>query len=75
MKAEHSTSGVERTVLGPIHRLWCFLFGWIYYAVKGMWGPAALSFLTANGLLVIMPLWNKSIVRSWYEKHGWRVHD
>ena len=44
MKAEHPTSGVTRDVIGALHRLWCFLFGWIYYAAKGMWGPAVLSF-------------------------------
>ena len=74
MVAEHPTSGVSRDILGPMHRLWCFLFGWIYYAAKGMWGPAFLSFLTLNGLILIMPLWNKRIVGGWYEKHGWRVH-
>lgn len=74
MVAEHPTSGVSRDILGPMHRLWCFLFGWLYYACKGMWGPAVLSLLTANGLLLLMPLWNKTIVGGWYERHGWRVH-
>ena len=26
MVAEHPTSGVSRDILGPMHRLWCFLF-------------------------------------------------
>ena len=75
MIAEHPTSGVTKNILGPLHRLWCFLFGWIYYAGKGMWGPAVLSFFTVNGLLVILPLWNRTIVRGYYEKLGWRVRD
>lgn len=75
MIAEHPTSGVKKIVLGSLHRLWSFLFGCIYYAVKGMWGPAVLSFFTFNGLLFIFPLWNRSIVRGHYEKAGWRVHD
>ena len=75
MVAEHPASGVKRTILGPVHRLWCFLFGWIYYAAKGMWGPAVLSFFTINGLLVVMPIYNRSIVRGYYEKQGWRVQN
>ena len=75
MIAEHPTSGVKKVVLGPFHRLWSFLFGFIYYAVKGMWGPAALSFFTLNGLFVILPLWNRSVVRGHYEKSGWRILD
>ncbi len=75
MIAKHPTSGTEKVILGSRHRQWSFLFGWIYYAGKGMWGPAALSFITANGLFGIMPLWNRSIVRGWYEKQGWSVRD
>ena len=45
MVAEHPASGVKRTILGPVHRLWCFLFGWIYYAAKGMWGSGGAQFL------------------------------
>lgn len=75
MIVEHPASGTHKTVLGPLHRLWAFLFGFLYYAVKGMWGPALLSFFTANGLLVIFPLWNRAIVRGHYEKAGWRVYD
>ena len=74
MVAQHPTSGVSRNILGPMHRRWCFLFGFIYYAVKGLWGPAVLSFFTLNGLYLIMPLWNRTIVGGWYEKRGWRVH-
>ena len=40
-----------------------------------MWGPAVLSFFTINGLLVIMPIYNRSIVRGYYEKQGWRVQN
>ena len=75
MIVEHPSSGTHMTVLGPLHRLWAFLFGFIYYAVKGMWGMAILSFVTANGLLVIFPLWNRAIVRGHYERAGWRVYD
>ena len=75
MIAEHPTSEVRKVVLGRFHGLWSFLFGFLYYAAKGLWGPAVLSLLTVNGLFVIFPLKNRTIVRGWYEKHGWRVHD
>ncbi len=75
MIIENPTSGVQKTVLGPLHRLWAFLFGALYYAAKGMWGPAIISFFTLNGLLVVFPLWNRTIVKGYYEKDGWRVYD
>ncbi|MDE2792081.1 MAG: hypothetical protein OXI81_16885 [Paracoccaceae bacterium] len=75
MIIEHPSSGTQKTILGPLHRLWSFLFGCIYYAVKGMWGWAIISLFTANGLLLIFPLWNRAIVRSHYEKAGWRVYE
>ncbi len=75
MIIEHPSSGTHKTILGPLHRLWSFLFGPIYYAVKGMWGPTIISLFTINGLFVIFPLWNRTIVRGYYEKAGWRVYD
>ena len=48
---ENASTGVKREVVSSIHRLWCFLFGWLYYAVQGAWGPAVISFFTLNGLI------------------------
>lgn len=62
--------GVERRVLGSLHGLWCFLFGWVYYAHKGLWGRALLSFLTMNGLM-LFPFFNRGIVRRGFEDKGW----
>mgnify|MGYP005849041243 CR=1 FL=1 len=73
MEAIHATSGAHRQVLGPWHRLWCFLFSWLYYASKGMWGWAVLSLFTLNGALVGFPLWNRGIVQRHYENAGWRI--
>ena len=73
MIVEHPTSGTKKVVFGPLHRLWSLLFGFIYYAVKGMWGIAILSFFTLNGLWIIFPLWNRAIVRGHYENAGWRI--
>ena len=75
MIATHPSSGVRKQVLGPLHRLWCFLGTFIYYAAKGMWGPAVISFFTLNGLWLIMPIWNRTIVRGWYERAGWSIED
>ena len=74
MEVEHPASGTVKDVLGSWHRLWCFLFGPFYYACKGMWGWALISFITFNGLWIIMPLWNRTIVRSHYENKGWRIN-
>ena len=72
MIMENSHSGVKRKVLGGLHRLWAFLFGFIYYGSKGAWGWAFISVITANGLFIIMPLWNRTIIRGHYENTGWR---
>lgn len=73
MIAEHPTSGAKQTILGSAHWLWCALFGWIYYLSKGMWGIALISFVTMNGLLVILPIMNRGLVRKHYENKGWRI--
>ena len=75
MIAQNPTTDAERTITGPLHWLWCFLFGWFYYGAKGMWGMAIISFLTANGLLLILPIMNKGLVRKHYENLGWKVRD
>ena len=73
MIAEHPTSEAVRTIIGPFSWLWCLLFGPFYFAVKGMWGRAVISLCTLNGLLVIMPIMNRSLVRKHYENMGWKI--
>jgi hypothetical protein len=72
---ENAASGVTRPVLGPFHRLWSLLFGCVYYAAKGCWGWAFLSFITANGFFIGFPLWNRTIIVRSYENDGWRLVD
>lgn len=72
---QNAHTGVRRQVLGGLHRLWCFLFGSLYYAAKGAWGWAFISFVTANGLFIGLPLWNRSIIKAHYENNGWREID
>lgn len=73
MIVEHSTSNVKRTALGPLHILWCFLFGFLYYLCKGMWVYALISIFTLNGLFIVFPIMNRKLVQRWYEDKGWRV--
>lgn len=75
MIAEHSGSGAKRAILGPLHWLWCFLFGFIYYAAKGMWGIGVISLFTLNGVLIVLPIMNRGLVRKHYENQGWRVQN
>ena len=75
MRMINAASGVERQVLGPLHRLWALIFGFIYYAAKGAWGWAIISFFTANGLFILLPLWNRTIIQGHYENNGWRRVD
>lgn len=72
MYMENPVTGVRRKVLGGFHRLWAFLFGFLYYAAKGALGWAVISFFTANGLFILLPLYNRTIIRSDYETKGWR---
>ncbi len=73
MIVEHSGSGETQVALGPLHWLWCFLFGFLYYLGKGMWVLAILSLLTINGLFVVMPLLNRMLVRDYYVRAGFRI--
>ena len=72
IRAIWSFNGQEKVILGNWHRLWCLLFGPFYYAFKGMWGTAFLSLITLNGLLILFPLWNRTVVKNYYESMGWR---
>lgn len=69
---ENPATGVRLVVLGPFHRLWAFLFGFLYYAVKGAWGWALVSFFTFNGLFIGLPLFNRSIITGVHLGRGWR---
>jgi len=73
MVAVHPITGAHRTILGAVHWLWCLLFGPFYYAAKGMWGMAVISLFTLNGLLIVLPIMNSSLVRKHYENLGWEV--
>lgn len=71
IRATWAFDGQTKTILGNWHRLWCLLFGPLYYLAKGMWLWALLSLLTANGLWVGFPLFNRSIVLRHFHRKGW----
>ncbi len=39
-----------------------------------MWGLALISLITLNGLLVILPIMNRGLVRKHYENLGWKIN-
>ena len=47
------------------------MFGPLYYLFKGMWLWAILSLITANGLWIGFPLYNRAIVLRHYHRKGW----
>jgi predicted RNA-binding Zn-ribbon protein involved in translation (DUF1610 family) len=55
---------------------WCLVFGPIYFAVKGVWGHAALSLVlalaTGGVSMLIYPFFAAKAVRSHYLRHGWQ---
>jgi len=69
--AKWGFNGETKVILGNWHRLWCLLFGPLYYLFKGMWLWAILSFFTLNGLWIGFPLYNRSIVLRHFHRKGW----
>jgi len=57
--------------------LWCFLFGSIYLAYKGVWGQAFLSFIlacfTCGISWLIYPFFAEKIIVDHYQKNGWKI--
>ncbi len=55
--------------------LWCLLFGPLYFAVKGIWTHAVISFflatMTAGFSWIIYPFFATEVVRAGYLKKGW----
>ena len=69
--AKWNFNGEVKKILGEWSWLWCFLFGPIYYICKGMWLVAILSLITANGLWIGFPIFNRSIVMRHFHWWGW----
>ncbi|MFY0662605.1 MAG: hypothetical protein JXR15_19090 [Shimia sp.] len=71
ISAKWGFNGESKVILGNWHRLWCLLFGPLYYVFKGMWLWAIISFFTLNGLWIGFPLYNRSIVLRHFHRKGW----
>jgi hypothetical protein len=60
---------------GPFSWLWCLLFGFFYFAVKGNWKHAIISLLLAvvtGGISwLIYPFFVYGINRRFYQNRGW----
>lgn len=57
--------------------LWCFLFGSLYFAYKGVWGHAILSFIlalfTCGISWLIYPFFAERAIVDYYQKLGWQI--
>ncbi len=63
----------EETVKLPW--LWCFLFGFLYFAAKGIWTHVFISFFLAICTLglswLVYPFFASDIVEKNYLRKGW----
>ena len=75
MKSKNTRNNYTETVSTPISWLWVFLFGPIYWVVKGVWRHAVIHFilfLISFGILhLIYPFFTYSILKKHYLKNGW----
>ena len=75
MKFKNPMNDYEETVSSSLSWLWCFLFGPIYWAVKGIWRHAVvhlvLAMITAGISHFVYPFFTYKIIRKHYNKIGW----
>lgn len=73
MKFRNPANGYEEEV-GPAG-LWCLLFGFIYFAAKGVWTHAiaslVLAFCTAGASWLVYPFFAREAVEKNYLRKGW----
>ena len=82
---ENATNGYREEVTG-LSVLWALLFGWIYYAVKGLWAHLGIQLILAIGYLAalgppgtlfVVATWlvyavlTPAILKARYRKAGW----
>ena len=69
-------NGYTETAGGGLSWLWVFLFGPIYWAVKGVWRHAvvhlALALITFGAAHFVYPFFTYSILRKHYLTSGWK---
>lgn len=73
MHFRNPANGYVETINHPF--LWCLLFGFIYFAVKGVWTHAvaglALAALTAGISWLVYPFLAARIIERHYLRMGW----
>ena len=76
MKFKNTRNNYTETVSTPISWLLVFLFGPIYWAVKGIWRHAVvhliLAIISFGVIHLIYPFFTYSILRKHYLKLGWK---
>jgi hypothetical protein len=75
MTFKHPANGYRENATGALSWLWCLLFGSVYFAYKGVWRHAVLSFLLVTFTLglswFIYPFFVYGIVNRSYLRRGW----
>ena len=73
MQFRNPNNGYIETVSAP--GLWCFLFGPLYFAIKGAWSHALISavvaLLTGGLSWLIYPFFASKVIEQQYLRSGW----
>ena len=68
-------NGYVEQVSGTFSWLWCLLFGFFYFAVKGNWKHAiiglVLAVITSGISWLIYPFFVYTINENYYQQRGW----
>jgi hypothetical protein len=76
MKFENTRNNYIEDVSSPLSWFWVFLFGPLYWAVKGIWRHAiahiVLIIITFGIAHIIYPFFSYSIIKKHYLKMGWK---
>ncbi len=87
MKFENPDNGFTEEATTAVSWLWALLWPPLYYAVKGVWTHAIVSFVLGwvlgaytfglSGIVIgiIYAIMNNNIVRQHYLRKGWREVD
>jgi len=74
MKFQNPSTGAIQEV-SSMAWLWVFLFGFVYFAVKGVWwhvlGWILFAIVTLGLSLLIYPIFANDIMRKHYLSKGW----
>ena len=67
----------DHTVTCNFCFLWCLLFGFLYFLVKGNWKHALISFIVAWPTMgiswLIYPFFASSVMQNHYREKGYRA--